>query len=398
MAVIDHIDGENRDVYLHADTVGVDVHPIDIYKEMRTLRRTDESLRNFDLFLQAKGHDKKKEGKYTERYVVCLDGTRIIPYDTSHTLTITGVIITDDGQEGISCFDRTPLTPSTLVDINYQPLQVEVIYVGGTPDDVAAAVLGNSLTDYQHNPASLAKATIRGAYEKKIAVNINEGFSGQVFPVGMKFKPVNNTTDMFVLLAEYELSAVCIGGDVVMPASANLNDLSFCAGGSIDRTVTIPNTATTNGTQFDNIHIDGFLTGRTEITNSVIDEVYGFRGALHDSVIETGLVMDGTTGQTTHIHNCEGCAGSYLDLGDAKLHIDGLANQLELRGKTGSSFLGVTLRGAIVTIDPTCVAGEILFTGEGTVIDNSGAGCTVDTSRLISLPNIAEAVMSYERL
>ena len=140
--LIDHIDGANRDIYLHADTVGASIHPIDVYKEYRALRRTDESLRKFAPLLSANGNDPKGGGKYTERYVIEHDGTRIIPYDVSHTLTITGVIITDDEQEGIACFDRTPLSSTTRVDINYVPPQVEVITVNisGVPAPTAAEV------------------------------------------------------------------------------------------------------------------------------------------------------------------------------------------------------------------------------------------------------------------
>jgi len=129
MTIIASIDAINRDIYLHADTVGGAVHPIDVYKEMRALRRTDESLRKYTVFLKAYGNVAKGAGKYTERYVQCINGTKIIPYDVSHQLTITGTIITDDGQEGVACFDRTPLTITTLVDINYVPPQVEIITV-----------------------------------------------------------------------------------------------------------------------------------------------------------------------------------------------------------------------------------------------------------------------------
>lgn len=129
MPVIDYIDGPNRNIYLHADTVGASVHPIDIYKEMRTLRRQDESLRKFDIFMNAYGNVAKGGGKFTERYVQLNNGARIVPYDISHQLTITGTLITDDGQEGIVCFDRSPLSGSTVVDINYVPPQVEVIQV-----------------------------------------------------------------------------------------------------------------------------------------------------------------------------------------------------------------------------------------------------------------------------
>ena len=129
MALIDHIDGPNRDIYLSASTVGASIHPIDIYKEMRTLRKDDEGLRKYDVFLSAYGNVAKGGGKFTERYVQENLGTRIIPYDTSHTLTVTGTIITDDGQEGIACFDRFPLTSTTIVDINYIPPQVEIIQI-----------------------------------------------------------------------------------------------------------------------------------------------------------------------------------------------------------------------------------------------------------------------------
>ena len=129
MTLIASIDGANRRIYLHADTVGATVNPIDIYKEMRTLRRTDEGLRIYDVFMNAEGNVSKGGGKFTERYAVLLSGTRIVPFDTSHVLTINGTIITDDGQEGIAVFDKASLALATSVDIAYIPPQVEVIVV-----------------------------------------------------------------------------------------------------------------------------------------------------------------------------------------------------------------------------------------------------------------------------
>ena len=131
MPLIASIDPVNRDIYLDASTVNTTINPIDLYKEMRTLRRTDESLRPYDVFMSAFGNVPKGGGKFTERYVRLNSGARIIPFDVSHELTINGTIITDDGQEGIACFDRTPLTATTVVDINYVPPQVEVITITG---------------------------------------------------------------------------------------------------------------------------------------------------------------------------------------------------------------------------------------------------------------------------
>lgn len=127
MAIIDNIDGPNRRIYLSADTKNSSVHPIDIYKEMRTFRQTDENLRKYDVFLSAFGNVPKGSGKATERYIRENDGTRIVPYDSDGYLTITGTIITDDGNEGINCFDRISLV--NQVDINYVPPQVEIIKI-----------------------------------------------------------------------------------------------------------------------------------------------------------------------------------------------------------------------------------------------------------------------------
>ena len=162
MAIIDHIDGPNRDIYLSADTVGATIYPIDIYKEMRTHRLNDESLRVFVLFLEAAGNVPKGSGKATERYVICKNGTRIIPYNTSHTLTVSGTIITDDGQEGISCFDRSPLSGTTVVDINYVPPQVEIITI---------TTGGSALTTEEHDklmaiPADTDNANAVWGYER----------------------------------------------------------------------------------------------------------------------------------------------------------------------------------------------------------------------------------------
>lgn len=129
MALIDHIDPINRRIYLSANTINATVHPIDIYKEMRGLRATDETLRPFDVFIKSYGNVSKGSGKYTERYIVLQEGTLIVPYDISHTLTIVGTVITDDGKEGVYCFDRSSLSTGVAVNINYVPPQVEVIVV-----------------------------------------------------------------------------------------------------------------------------------------------------------------------------------------------------------------------------------------------------------------------------
>ena len=129
--MIDHIDPINRLIYLDSDTENTTISLIDIYKEVRKLRQDKEELRPYDMFLTMRGSvPKNSDGtKRTERYMVLLRGTLIVPYDESHSITIDGTLITDSGLEGTKCFDRSLLSSDTVVDINYTPKQVELIFV-----------------------------------------------------------------------------------------------------------------------------------------------------------------------------------------------------------------------------------------------------------------------------
>ncbi len=54
---------------------------------------------------------------------------------------------------------------------------------------------------------------------------------------------------------------------------------------------------------------------------------------------------------------------------------------ITLSGMDGGACVISMQNGATVTIDNTCTAGTITITGDGTITDNSGAGCTVNITR-----------------
>ena len=125
---IDSIELSEKRIYLAA---GVrEYHPVDdIYKEVRALRRTDESLRSFDMPLVASGNVSKGGGKFTPRLVTFRFGWKIVPEDVSHTLTITGEQITEDGQSGAAVIDFGPISSTSKIVVNYEPPSAEIIVI-----------------------------------------------------------------------------------------------------------------------------------------------------------------------------------------------------------------------------------------------------------------------------
>lgn len=129
MPLVASTDYPNKRIILHADSVGVDIQPIDIYIELRAERRLTESKRQFDVLMRAFGNDPAGPTN-TPRFANLTNGVRIVPYDASHVLSIVGALInTDEGLAGTDLFDRSSLSPGVEVDIDYQPPQVEIIYV-----------------------------------------------------------------------------------------------------------------------------------------------------------------------------------------------------------------------------------------------------------------------------
>ena len=137
MPVVSIVDYANKRIYLHSDTVGVDLDTMDVYREVRELRALDHQTpvphRSFKPMVIQGGNIPKTFTTKTAKYVQLLYGCRIIPFDANQSLRVIRDTFTDDGLDGRDCFDRSGL--SSNVDIDYDVDKIEVVEVntGGTP-------------------------------------------------------------------------------------------------------------------------------------------------------------------------------------------------------------------------------------------------------------------------
>ena len=169
-------DYPNRRFYLAFDTVANGVDFAAAYLEERAYREASGGdVRGQRPMMSGEGFAAKGGGKRTERYVLLLDGARPVPYDTSHTLVMLVEPITkeenpDDALSGADVFDRSPLSPSSNVNIDVGYSQVEVITVsGGSGLDATQSTqlsnLHSRLTDTRAGhlddiPAAATQATV----------------------------------------------------------------------------------------------------------------------------------------------------------------------------------------------------------------------------------------------
>lgn len=139
MAVVSHIDGVNRKIYLNSGVT--EFNPVeDIYKEVRAMVANTESLKHYWWFIDAKGNEDKGGGKATPRYAILLRGTRIIPFDEIGDIEVTGEVINDDG--ATTTVDTSSLTNKK--DIKYRPPVSEIIYINtGSSGDINVGGVGS---------------------------------------------------------------------------------------------------------------------------------------------------------------------------------------------------------------------------------------------------------------
>ncbi len=193
MPLVASVDYPSRRIYLSADTLGISVQPVDVYKEVRALRENTSDHRKFLPLISARGNEPVGPSN-TPILTVLANGARIVPFDTSHTLTIGGTIVSiDENLAGPDLFDRAPLSGSTDVDIAYRPPQVEVIEVEKPTAalDIAAAVWQYALEQNENGDDVAAQAFMR---------IIMAGMAGEGGIVGTAatYKSLDKTKDRIV--------------------------------------------------------------------------------------------------------------------------------------------------------------------------------------------------------
>lgn len=141
---VDRLDITNKIVFIKTDVLSF--HPVDdMYTEVRSIRRIDESVRKMDMPVSSQGNE-PAGANFTPRRAVMNNGWRIgIENTVNGTLSITGEVISDDGLAGAQVVKLDYLPSGVSMLVNYTPPSSEVIVVSGggtapTAQEVATEV------------------------------------------------------------------------------------------------------------------------------------------------------------------------------------------------------------------------------------------------------------------
>jgi len=237
--------------------------------------------------------------------------------------------------------------------------------------------------------------------DNSVHISTAEGLPGTRFPRGTPRDPVSNLTDAEFILSEQQLKKITIWDYIVAEPARDLSGLTVIGDNPSVSWINLISGVPTDGTTFHNISLFGDATGTSTVTQSVILQggLTGFSGGFASCLFLGDVELDPTDLIPFTASNCASI-GSYRPTFDFSnsVHPGHFANwsgNLKLTNVTSGNVITIDMISGSTEVDATCTGGTILVRGVGQIIDNSGAGCTVDTTYLLQNDAAEHAAETY---
>ena len=337
-----------------------DYYPIeDLYHEYRNARRLDHSLRKYNALLAAEGNIAKGGGAFTPRYVVLLDGTKIVPFNDTVQINQLGDIITDDPDTDPSLYDISGLTVAKPIFI--KPSEAETI---------------------QLNSEAIVFASFQGA----VWVDTTSSYSDKgtaITPNGNTERPVNNIPVAIEIAVERGFRTIQVIGNLTLGLGDDVRDMHLIGTTHINSILVVDTDCLCLETRFSQFDITGVLDGDSEITDCVVRDLEYFNGHIHESYLTGTIKLRGNI--NANMSNCsvlDILNPPTIDAGGTgqNLMMPNFSGLMKVTNLTGPSQLGIGLDAGQLEVDATCTAGTIIVSGSGAVVDNSPDTCYVINS------------------
>ena len=369
--VIDYLDPLLKRIFLKP---GIrEYHPVtDIYTEIRHLRRTDESLRPYDMPVFAFGNIPKGGGKFTPRYAQFNHGWKVVPEDVSHTLFVNGEQITDDGQSGPAAIDTDILSPGTSVIIQYEPPAAEIVRAEAEIEAIA-----------------------RSSYMGVVVYDEVNGESGTSLGIGTYARPSNNFNDALTIAQIFGLQTIIFSpGTYILPDGLSLDNMILRGVNAANVLLILePGVSLTNSDIID-VSVTGTLSGTTILRSCYVFDLEYFSGFLFQSQLAGWISIAGP--MPASIMSCYGAVnGIEIDLQHAghSLVLSDFSGDVTFINKTCVCPVKVYMNAGCITLDETVANGEgFHLDGVGHLVNN--AGVEIPNNRLVSTVTVADEVLA----
>ena len=267
---------------------------------------------------------------------------------------------------------------------------------------VAVDALGNDI-DPRHPTAYVtvdrtasSSATTQGinaishmSFNNEVWHDHDRGWTKANFPfdpilLGNSQYPASDPSEVKDIAVEKGLQKIRLTGNHVLAVDADYYGFIFHGDSAVNCILNINALPDVGNVSFTDLTMSGILDGGATIRDCLIDGLTYFNGVTHQSALSSTPVKLGGTG-TAMFLSCYsavpgGDARPQIDFDNAptNLAIRGWLGGLELVNKTTTAgAVSIDILSGTIYIRASCTAGIITVRGNGVLVDESGAGCTV---------------------
>jgi hypothetical protein len=342
-------------------------------------------------------------GGLDDRPVRCAVGSS----DTALQLGAVGGVIAETGVSGLTSEESTELfsiksdikgaDDDDLKDISDQ---IDALPTPPVASAIADAVWDEDLTD--HDTKGTAGCSQRMVlYREAVTIDVSNGEAGTAWPIGTHKFPVNNLADAKAIASASNIDTFNIHGLVTIGATDVIDGYTFRGHEGWGSEIIFTAGCSANETAYQYLMMSGEVSpGDTLLIEScTVGNLTNFNGVMH----VVNLAQGAEISIDTWANLLEVSAGGNptnepeIALNSSAIVISKYTGNIKLKGKTGGIRTTVECSGGNVVIDSTCTGGTIQLLGHGYLeADNSGPGCTVDTTGFLSMDTIDTAIATAE--
>jgi hypothetical protein len=244
------------------------------------------------------------------------------------------------------------------------------------------------------------------SYEGRVTIDVGHGVAGTEYPIGTVSNPVSNLTDAVTIAEILEFELIHINHDYTFPNSTSIAGYTLEGSGLQVSTFTFETGCLLAGCKISSAKVTGVLAGVIGMEKCLIDTISSddITGASGDIFVDNCLLR-GTnslpinfTGVIVLI-DCKalpdiGGSPPIFDLRDSNYDIEfrNYSGFLILNNCTQEIDFRLFFNAGGITLSSTVTAGDFIFSGVGTLDNNSTSVTSLDISSLVDQETISQAV------
>jgi hypothetical protein len=256
----------------------------------------------------------------------------------------------------------------------------------GANTNLQDVTIVNQVSIRPNNSAGLQDLSVllQAAYGGVVNIDVLNGQSGTVIPLGTRGTPSNNFADALIIAQENSLPGINLMRSATLAEGDFAAGFIFSGDSAAVVTLTIDPAAQVQNCTFEYMTIEGTMDGDNTFRNCHLLDINYTNGFIVECALD-GLVTLGGGAQCSILDSWSNVAGG----GDAAyptIDMGGSSNSLALRNYSGGIALKNSSGGGDVSMDmasgrvvvyPTVTAGEVVVRGISEVMDMSTGTATV---------------------